>query len=154
MLGLPNRKEPRMTNLPVPQNLDEPRPAVRHDPEIAAAMVSAEAMLSLKRRVAQLETELSATVAERETWRARCDAKQELLDAVHIELNRYRGFAERMSQGFNDASGILVKIMEESRNLKKHFDSQEQTRSVQDDGEAPPAYLTERHLQETHNDNQ
>jgi len=140
------KKEPRMPDQPPPRNLDL-APTIRHDPDIAAAMVSADAMLSLKRENAQLKTDLAAAIAERETWRARCDAKQELVDATAIELKRYHGFSHRMTQAFNDASGILVKIMEEARTTQERFNSQEQIGST-DDGQAPPTFLTERHLEE------
>lgn len=145
------RKEPKMTTAPTerrePQDLDT-RPRITPNPAVAAAMVSAQAMLDLQAENHSLKGELSATIAERETWRARAEAKQELLDGLAVELNRYRGFAHRMTQGFNDASGILVKIMEEARNLDDHFRSQEQAGGRPDDGQASPGFLHDSHLQE------
>ena len=94
---------------------DPSRPVIRRDPDAEAVLFSATAMLELKRRNAELETALRECEAECATWRASAEVKQDLIDSLHRELNKYKGYALTISADLNTAGDILVRVLERAK---------------------------------------
>lgn len=138
------RHEPRQLpprSLPTEHREFSP-PPLRRDPELDAMTMSANTLLALRNDKQQLEIEVAHLRAERETWRARAVAKQELLDETMREMLRYKSFCDAFTARFGDVSVLLVKLIEDANSAARSFASSD---SVQQGSQTEPL-LNESHL--------
>lgn len=117
-------------------------PRLRRDPEVEAMVMSANTLIELRARVQDLEAEVATLTTELATWRARAEAKQELLDGMLIDLNRYKSFCDTFTARFTDVSVLLVKLMDDADRAAQDFASSDSIRA----GSRTESVIDESHL--------
>lgn len=143
------RERPQLPLGPTPPRQPEYRPTIRRDPDVEAAMVSANAMLQMKEDLAAFRVEVETLRMDRDRWQSRAEAKQELLTQTHEEMLRYKSFCDAFTARFGDVSVLLVKLIEDAQTAARDFASSD---SVQRGSQTEPA-IDEGHLVENLHDN-
>lgn len=117
-------------------------PPLRRDPEIESLTVSANLVLELRQKIHDLEVANSQLLAERETWRARATAKEELLVVMMHDLDRYKSFCIEFKARFHDVGVILLDVVRKADEAEVPKSSEE----LRAGGSQPLPIINESHL--------
>lgn len=145
----PPRDPPRLPPLEHPhENQRYTPPALRRDPEIEAMMISANTLLELRERVTALQVEGATLLAERETWRARAEANEHLLNETGRELDRFKSFSTELVTQINTVSVILLDVITKAQKMASDFHNL----PARERDPLPEPIINEGHLLETTDD--